>query len=597
MRDRRTAQSQGWATGFSADGLTKEQLGSIAMAATRRGVVSGMVIGAAACTASAAQPAPGASGRARVFGHGVASGDPLANRVIIWTRAKPTNADGAIQVTWEMAEDAGFETVLRAGLTTAMPEKDWCVKVDVDRLPAGGRFFYRFRAGSEYSPVGQTRTAPSKDADVGSLKFAVVSCSNYPAGYFNVYDAIASRGDVDLVLHLGDYIYEYGAGGYATQWGQTVGRVPDPPHEIVSLQDYRTRIAQYRTDPDLQAAHAACPWLVTWDDHETTNDSWTAGAQYHDDSEGSWTDRKAAALQAYYEWMPIRDPEPGKAFEAINRSFDWGRLATIAMLETRLLARSQQLEYERDLDVVEGPDGKPMPDLPGFYANKLNDPARQLLGTGQENWLKGVLTASTARGVPWQVLGNQVIMAEVRSPDFNAALPNEAIAGIVAAVPQAKAFFELSSANIPLNLDAWDGYPAARERLYGIAREARANLVVCTGDTHAAWANTLADADGQVRGVEFGCSSVSSPSIADLLSLAGVEGNTFGALITAANDSVAWNDQTKRGYVLVTLTPDKAEGRFISVDTIFSKTFLASTQAVFATEASGGPKGLVQIGG
>jgi alkaline phosphatase D len=229
----------------------------------------------------------------------------------------------------------------------------------------------------------------------------VVSCSNHPAGYFNVYQAIARRGDVDLVIHLGDYIYEYGDGGYATRFGRTVGRVPQPAHETLSLADYRARHAQYKSDPDLQAAHAAAPWLVTWDDHETSNDAWKDGAENHrPDGEGAWSARKAAALQAYYEWMPLRDPAPGQPFEAINRTFRWGDIADIAMLETRLLARARPLDWNTDLTLTQV-NGQTVPDLAAFTARKLNDPGRQMLGPAQEEWLGRTLAGSVARGAKW----------------------------------------------------------------------------------------------------------------------------------------------------------------------------------------------------
>jgi alkaline phosphatase D len=587
----------------------------VTMAYTRRAALASAALIAAACSASAAEVENG------LFSHGVASGDPLKDKVIIWTRLSQatTTGTGPIQVDWMVATDAALTRIAKRGRATTNAARDYTVKVDVTGLRSGQTYYYGFKVGTHTSPIGRTQTAPERGGE--SLKIALVSCSNFPAGWFNVYQAIARRGDVDLVLHVGDYIYEYGAGQYATDWGKTVGRVPDPPHECLTLDDYRRRYAQYRSDPDLQAAHACAPWLVTWDDHETSNDSYKDGAENHNRAtEGNWTDRKAAALQAYYEWLPLRDPIPGKAFEAINRSFEWGSLATIAMLETRLLARTQQLDYATDIapaafDMSSGapikitdparlaslnPTTLPanvamLPDLDGFKRQKLNAPGRELLGQGQQAWLQGVLTRSVERGTKWQVLGNQVIMARVTSPDLSKGLPAQVREAIGEARPETRAFFQLSQYDVPFNLDAWDGYPAARERLYDAAKAAGARLVVCTGDTHAAWANTLKDRNGEVRGVEFGGTSVTSPSTADALSGFGLEGTLLNSLIVDKNDEVEWHDETKRGYTLVTLTPTSARGDFMAVDTIKSKTFIVSTGASWQSPYAATPSQLVKI--
>jgi alkaline phosphatase D len=564
------------------------------MAYTRRATLASAAIIAAACSASAAEVEHG------LFAHGVASGDPLSDRVIIWTRISPSAPIGQVRVSWVVATDQSLTQVVKRGRASTNSAKDYSVKVDVTGLRPGQVYYYGFKVGTQMSTTGRTLTAPASGGE--SLKIALVSCSNFPAGWFNVYQAIARRGDVDLVLHVGDYIYEYGPGEYATDWGKTVGRVPDPPKECTTLSDYRRRYAQYRADPDLQAAHACAPWLVTWDDHETSNDAYKAGAENHSPAtEGAWNDRKAAALQAYYEWLPLRDPAPGRAFEAINRSFEWGDLATIAMLETRLLARSKQLDYATDIDMVAMPatPGQPsgsrmVPDLAGFKANKINAPDRELLGQSQRDWLAGVLTRSVARGAKWQVLGNQVIMARVTSPDLSKGLPLQVREAIGNARPEARAFFELSQYEVPFNLDAWDGYPAAREKLYQAAKAAGARLVVCTGDTHSAWANTLKDRAGEVRGVEFGGTSVTSPSTADALSDFGLDGALLNRLIVDKNDEVEWHDETKRGYTLVTLTKDQARGDFMAVDTIRSKTFLVSTSSSWQTPYGNGPAPLTQ---
>lgn len=564
----------------------------VAMAYTRRATLASAALIAAACSASAAQIEHG------MFAHGVASGDPLTDRVIIWTRISPSvgpiAGNGQVQVNWVVATDQGLRQVVRRGRASTNAARDYTVKVDVTGLGSGQVYFYGFSVGTQTSSTGRTLTAPARGGE--SLKVALVSCSNFPAGYFNVYEAVARRGDLDLVLHVGDYIYEYGPGEYATEWGNTVGRVPDPPRECLSLSDYRTRYSQYRRDLDLQAAHACAPWLVTWDDHETSNDAYKDGGENHTSAtEGPWSARKAAALQAYYEWMPLRDPAPGKPFEAINRSFDWGDLATIAMLETRLLARTQQLDYAKDIDMVAAPGGTSIPDLDGFKSKKINDPARDLLGKTQQDWLSRILTQSVRHGKKWQVLGNQVIMSRVTSPDLSKGLPLQVREAIGNARPETRAFFELSQFDVPFNLDAWDGYPAARERLYDIAKAAGARLVVCTGDTHSAWANTLKDRSGEVRGVEFGGTSVTSPSVADALANFGLDGTTLNRLIVEKNDEVEWHDETKRGYTLVTLTAESARADFMEVDTVKSKTFMVAVASSWKTEFGAKPTPLQRV--
>jgi alkaline phosphatase D len=580
------------------------------MAYTRRATLASAAIIGAACSASATEVAQGR------FGHGVASGDPLSDRVVIWTRVSPPLSQGGVRVEWLVASDPNLTRIIKRGRATTNAARDFTVKVDVTSLRAGQVYYYAFKIGNQLSAIGRTMTAPI--GSVAGLKMAVVSCSNYPAGWFNVYQAIARRGDVDLVLHVGDYLYEYGPGEYATGWGQTVGRVPDPPRECLTLADYRTRFAQYRTDKDLQAAHACAPWLVTWDDHETSNDAYKDGAENHDArTEGAWSARKAAALQAYYEWMPLRDPQPGRAFDAVNRAFDWGDLATIALLETRVLARERPLDYATDLrpapfDVsgaaprkitdparlsALNPGNPPsdvrfLPDIDGFKADLIGAPDRQMLGPNQQAWLAGVLSTSVRTGKKWQVLGNQVIMARVTSPNLESGLPQTVRDAIARVRPATKAFFELSQFDVPFNLDAWDGYPAARENLYQAAKDAGARLVVCTGDTHAAWANTLRDQNGDIRGVEFGATSVTSPSIADTFADFGLEGSVINELITQKNAEVDWHDETKRGYALVTLTAEVARADFMVVDTIKTRDFIVTKASSWETPFGPSPVSL-----
>ncbi|MGB1142637.1 MAG: alkaline phosphatase D family protein, partial [Halioglobus sp.] len=279
------------------------------------------------------------------FLHGIASGDPLSDRVILWTRITP-DEEGVAGLAWEVASDAQFTDVVASGSGTTDASVDYTAKVDVTDLEPGAHYYYRFTSGDNVSAVGSTRTLPV--GQVAAASFAVVSCSNYPAGFFHVYREVANQ-ELDAVLHLGDYIYEYAADGYASERAEEFGRVSDPETEIVSLSDYRRRYAQYRTDNDLQAAHAAHPFIVVWDDHEITNhesanNPWTEGAQNHQpETEGSFEDRKAAAVQAWYEWLPVRPPSAQQ--DIIYRHFNYGDLLDLFMLDTRLIGRDEQNTY------------------------------------------------------------------------------------------------------------------------------------------------------------------------------------------------------------------------------------------------------------
>jgi alkaline phosphatase D len=410
----------------------------------------------------------------------------------------------------------------------------------------------------------------------------VASCSLHPGGLFNAYEAIARLERLDAVLHLGDYIYEYGAApnDYGMAVGAKLGRVPEPAREIVSLADYRQRHAQYKADPDLQAAHARAPWICVWDDHESANDCWVGAAENHDEGEGDWASRKAAALQAYYEWMPIREPQAGGMREAINRSFDFGDVATLMMVETRLLARTQPLELPKDMPMTTGPDGKPRPDLQAFAA-RLNAPDRQLMGAAQEAWLGSELKRSRAEGRRWQVLGNQVIMARVRIPDAQAMMTPEQWSGVLAGLDpdvaeRVRQAVGLAKLGVPMSLDSWDGYPAVRERVYAMVKEAKASAITLTGDSHAFWVNELKDASGQRVGAEFGTTAVTSPSWGDAM-----PGFDLGKLVAAGNEEVVLNDQRSKGFLKLTLTREAATAELIAVSTHLAKPFTTRTVATY----------------
>lgn len=536
-------------------------------------------------------PAVGGAGIAGIegvhFAHGVASGDPLHDRLIIWTRL--SGADKATEVIWQVAEDEEFGRIVQTGRFITDQGRDYTVKVDVGGLVAGQVYFYRFLSAGQISPVGQAKTLPE---NTDRLVLAVASCSLHPNGYFNAYQAIAELKEVDAVVHLGDYIYEYGAGlnDYGMANGQLLGRIPEPPHEIVSLQDYRQRHAQYKREPELQAAHARAAWICVFDDHEICNNPWVGGAQNHnpEKGEGDYFTRKAAALKAYREWMPIRDAEAGQLSEAIYRRFRFGKLAELFMLETRLVARTEQLDYPDDIPFRVGEDGQKIPDYDALRA-LINAPERELLGEAQRQWLDRGIEASVAHEVKWQVLGNQIIMARVAGPDVGQVYGEPAVTGLLNRLPaKARAvvepMVELFSQEpaLPLNLDAWDGYPAERERLYDMLKRHRARTVVLSGDSHSAWANQLHDAAGTPVAVELGVTAISSPTVwFDAL----VPGFNLAQTLTDQNAEVLAASTAHNGFVRLTLTPQKALGEWMSVSGIGSRDFSLFTEQAFEAQA------------
>ncbi|MCU0969286.1 MAG: alkaline phosphatase D family protein [Rubrivivax sp.] len=479
----------------------------------------------------------GAASASGVFRHGVASGDPLADRVVLWTRV--TVAAAAVRVRYVVATDPALSTVVASGAMRTSAARDFTVKVDAAGLQPGTTYYYRFECDGEISPVGRTRTLPV--GDVSRLRMAVVSCSNHAAGYFNAYARIAERADLDLVLHLGDYFYEYGTNVYGSV------RPTEPPTETVTLADYRTRHAQYKNDPDLQEVHRQHPMIAIWDDHEVTNDSWQGGAENHTEgAEGAWPQRVAEAVQAYREWLPVRD-WPLADPKRLQRAFRFGNLAEIVMLESRLQGRSQQLDATI-----------PVPGLGNVFAQAGDflDPARSLLGDRQEAWLAGRLR--TSRGL-WKFIGQQVMFAHLKAQGA----PLAAGGGL---------FF---------NPDQWDGYQPARDRVYDVikgsgGRRPVRNVVVLTGDIHSSWANDLtqdpnnpdvagggydARSGEGSRAVEFVTTSVSSPGLSD-------PNGTTAAFVRSVNPHIKYVDFNRRGYLLVDATPERVVGEWWYVDTV-----------------------------
>ncbi len=544
---------------------------------TRRGALfTGIsLVGAAACSRESVDfPV--------YFNHGVASGDPGANRIVIWTRISAEILDafsGVIPVDWEMATDESFRKNRRKGKTTADAGRDFTVKVDATGLKAGQRYFYRFRVGKNVSPVGRTKTLPA--GAVEAARFAVVSCSHFGFGYFNVYDEIAKHDHFDAVLHLGDYYYEYGHDSYGGKTGEKLGRLVEPAHEIVSLADYRTRHAQYKGDSSSQAVHAAHPFICIWDDHETANDSWKTGAENHNVEDGDWDARRAAAMQAYYEWMPVRDPEPGRAKEALFRSYEFGNLLTLCAVETRLTARTRPLDYAQHVADLQTREG-----IGNFVQNVLGDPSRELLGAAQSAYVGKALKNSKEANQPWRLIANQVLMARLASPDLTSYKEADFIKDIEKVFPQIHEYIVLSPLGLPLNLDAWDGYPAARERFYTTVQEQGVtDLLVLTGDTHECWANKLETASGKSMGVELGTTSVTSPGTGAYFGEAAAD---FSAKLNAKNGDVIYHNMSHHGYIDLSLNQESGQANFVSIDTIYKKDYKAFTSKSFMIKKSNG---------
>ena len=468
------------------------------------------------------------------FQHGLASGDPLPNAVIVWTRISNVSTDTL--VTLHVALDKTMKNSVIVENTITTESRDYTVKIDIEGLTPNTPYFYQFEVNGYRSRVGKTKTAP---VTTEHARFAVVSCSNYPEGFFNVYHALTNEsaiGNIDAVLHLGDYIYEYAEDEYGD--GSRLGRAPLPDKEITSLRDYRTRHAQYKTDPDLALLHASYPFITVWDDHEITNDAHTDGAENHNEGEGDYQLRKAFAIQAYYEWMPIREG-------SIYRQFRWGSLVDLFMLDTRIEGRDPQ---------VDSP-----------VSAERYDTNRTLLGYTQERWLLNKLTTSTST---WRFLGQQVMFGQFKG--LNA--PNLEAAGITA-----------TKDILALNMDQWDGYPEARQSILDVLKAYRiSNNVVLTGDIHTSWAMEIFEdsANGYTNNerirvgekplaVEFITPSVTSPGLSEPVA------DPLASLIPTMNPHMKYVELKSHGFMVVDVTHQKVTCDWWFVDTIDSPTYKA----------------------
>jgi len=444
------------------------------------------------------------------FYHGVASGDPLNDAVILWTRITDDSITlDSVNISWRITTDTSMNNIINSGNGYAYLNKDWTFKVDALGLQANTWYYYDFQALGHYSIRGRTKTAPIGDID--SVRLAIVSCSNYEHGYFNAYRYLRNRNDFDAVVHLGDYIYEYETGGYSSNIS---GRDNQPSNEIISLNDYRLRYSHYHLDDDLRALHQQYPFITVWDDHESANDSYVDGAENHSSStEGLWTDRKSNSTQAYHEWLPIRSPIPGD--QQIYRKIQYGDLIDLIMLDTRLEGRSEQ-------------------------GGSTSDPNRTILGQTQFSWLTSELNNSSAR---WKILGQQVMMAP------------------------------LEIFGSTLNDDQWDGYDYERGKLYdSININNINNIVVLTGDIHTSWVNDLplsnynaSPCSGSV-GIEFVTTSVTSPGLSFL-------GGVGTSAIALFNPHVQYTNLSENGYLILDVSKSKVTGNYYymnDVDNILS---------------------------
>ncbi|MDT8427471.1 MAG: alkaline phosphatase D family protein [Pseudomonadales bacterium] len=485
------------------------------------------------------------------FTHGVASGDPLSDRVILWTRVLPGSGQlESIQVSWEVAADEQFRTLVASGSSSTDQQRDYTVKIDAAGLLPARQYYYRFTANGVHSPTGRTRTLA--DSGQASVRLAVVSCSNYPQGYFHVYKELAVR-QFDAVVHLGDYIYEYAEGGYANPEVLAQGRHVEPAHEIITLEDYRLRYGLYRSDPDLQAVHQAHPFICTWDDHEISNNTWIDGAENHNAGEGEFAARRLAAIRAFHEWLPIR--EQSMLTEGrIYRSFEFGDLASLIMLDTRLIGRDEQLSASMNLDELRA---------------GLADEQRTIMGAAQEQWLENELKRSAQASKPWQIIGQQVLMGKLFVPqiadeEFDPAQRQAILDGRYGLLR------ERGQQGLALNMDAWDGYPANRERVLNAFREYANNAVVLAGDTHSSWAFDLAAESGEPVAVEFGTPSVTSPGFENFLP---IPQDRLQQATLQASPELKYFKADGRGWVELLVNAERVQASYQFVSTVQARDY------------------------
>jgi alkaline phosphatase D len=488
------------------------------------------------------------------FQHGVASGDPLQDRVILWTRVT-TAEPNEVQLEWELAEDSSFQRVVCSGVTFAKIEDDHSVHVDAEGLNPGCRYFYRFHARGETSVTGRTKTLPA--AGVAHLRFAQTSCSKFNAGFFNVYARIAERDDLDFLLHLGDYIYETANIPPSGQTaGAEIGRPFEPLHECKTLADYRMRYSQYRRDPDAQAMHAALPIIATVDDHEFADGAWRGGADVHEeDKDGPWAERLKVCFRVRWEWLPIRHPDPADT-QRVYRSVQFGGLADLFLINTRTY---------RD---------QPVP------APEMNAPERTELGPEQREWLFREFEESKSR---WQILGNPSVLSTTWRENISEEIK----------LPLLKTKLIAADGNGP-DYDQWDGYPAERKQLLNLFRKHRGGTVVLSGDIHVGMVCELEenpfDEKRDVVAVEFINSSVTSQNLDDKMKWGyRTDSLKYEQAILREFPHVKWCDFDSHGFNIVDVTQERVQVEYWGVDVVTRRSNGVSLNSTWVVE-HGTPK-------
>ncbi|HEX3873978.1 MAG TPA: alkaline phosphatase D family protein [Solirubrobacteraceae bacterium] len=465
------------------------------------------------------------------FSHGVASGDPLGDRVVIWTRI--TTDEPSVTLAWVLARDAALEDIVASGEADAEATHDHTVHVDVTGLEPATCYHYAFTVGDETSPVGRTRTLPA--GGVERVRFAACSCAKFDAGFCNAYARIAEHDDLDFVLHLGDYIYEAAATATSSNPTVDLGRPFDPVNECRTLEDYRRRYAQYHREPEAQAMHWSLPMIATLDDHELADGAWAGGSDGHDEAEmGPWEERRDAALQARWEWLPARPPDPAD-LTRVFRTIALGELADIQLLDIR---------SRRD---------EPVP------PPAMDDPARSMLGAQQRAWLLDAL--EHADETAWQIVATPSIFTPTWTPD-----PAEPLR---TAMQKLKLMDDDVSGP---DFDQWDGYPVERSALTA-ALGPLPDIVLLSGDIHSSVAGEVRDADGLTVAVELTTASVSSRNLDDRLGVPNRDPRVTGAedAFVAALDHVAWCDFASHGYMVVDLDARRLRGEWWYVDTTLER--------------------------
>lgn len=512
------------------------------------------------------------------FNEGVASFDPTNTQVIIWTRY--TSNKPSVSLIWQLSKDANFNNILRTSKVATDASRDYTVAIEIKDLDSGQKLYYRF-INVEDKAVSQTGETVTFSNSPEKVTMAVTSCANFAYGYFNVYEEIL-KSDSEVVIHLGDYIYEYGENTYGAF------RTPNPKGEIISLEDYRMRYKQYRSDEQLKELHRAKPFICVWDDHEVSNDAYKNGAQNHQDNEGSYELRKQNALKAYSEYLPNTTNIVNASI--IYRNLKIGNLIDLIMLDTRIIGRDKQLEYADYYDTAGNFDST-------AFQQAWLDPNRTLLGETQRSWLENQLATSSSK---WQIIGQQVLMGKMLMPAELLPILARVLVEVSATGSASEATYTLFKTKLteliaiktrvlqndssltseelariqtvlPYNLDAWDGYYLERERIFSSFKDK--NVVVLAGDTHNAWYSTLTNNSGETMGIELATSSVSSPGLEKYLGATSTE--LEQALQLLIND-LQYCNLSERGFMKLNITLAGITSQWNYVSTVESKTYHSS---------------------